>query len=195
MTAARWTAARWTAALSLAAVWVVVLGAVAPAVMAKAARAQPAAMARPAACLTPPVAGPIVVPYRQPSCPYCSGHRGVEYHPAPGAAVHAVAGGVVTFAGVVVGTRYVVIAHADGMLATYGLLASSPLRRGQWVAAETVVGASTARLYFGLRRDGAPVDPTPLLSGGRPRARLVPTDGAAPLRRPTRTCAAAAASR
>lgn len=168
----------------------VVLGAVAPPVMA-----QSSAGSRPAACLTPPVEGPIVVPYRQPACPYCSGHRGVEYHPAPGTAVRAAAGGVVTFAGVVVGTRYVVIAHADGVLATYGMLAASPVLRGQSVTVGAVVGTSTARLYFGLRRDGAPVDPTPLLSGGLPRARLVPTDGAAPLRRPTRTCAAAAASR
>lgn len=172
---------------------VVVLGALAP--QAHAARLQQTETARAAACLTPPVAGPIVVPYRQPACPYCSGHRGVEYRPALGTPVRAAAGGVVTFSGVVVGTRYLVIAHADGMLATYGMLASSPLRPGQGVAAGVVVGTSTARLYFGLRRDGAPVDPTPLLSAGVSRARLVPTDGAAPLRRPTRTCAAAAASR
>jgi murein DD-endopeptidase MepM/ murein hydrolase activator NlpD len=131
-------------------------------------------------CLTPPVPGPIVVPFRQPACSYCPGHRGVEYAPAPGTPVHAVAGGVVTFAGTVAGTLYVVLRQDDGLLATYGFLQAAAVRVGQRVAQGAVVGASSARLYFGWRRDGVPVDPTAALTGARARPWLVPTDGARP---------------
>ena len=131
-------------------------------------------------CITPPVPGPIVVPFRQPACPYCPGHRGVEYAPAPGTPVHAVASGVVTFAGNVAGTLYVVLRQDDGLLATYGFLQAAAVHSGQSVAAGGVVGFSSARLYFGWRRDGVPVDPTPALSGTRARPRLVPTNGARP---------------
>lgn len=131
-------------------------------------------------CVTPPVPGPIVVPFRQPACAYCPGHRGVEYAPPPGTPVRAVAPGVVTFSGQVARTRYVVVRQPDGLLATYGFLHTASVRAGQAVAAGTVVGLSTARLYFGWRRDGVPVDPTPALTGRRGPPRLVPTNGARP---------------
>ena len=131
-------------------------------------------------CVTPPVPGPIVVPFRQPACTYCPGHRGVEYAPAPGTPVRAVAPGAVTFAGKVAGTLYVVVRQPDGLLATYGFLQAATVRAGQSVTGGTVVGLSSARLYFGWRRDGVPVDPTPALTGSRARPRLVPTNGARP---------------
>lgn len=131
-------------------------------------------------CVAPPVPGPIVVPFRQPACEYCPGHRGVEYRPPVGTPVHAVAPGVVTFAGKVVGTLYVVVRQPDGLLATYGFLQATTVRAGQSVAAGTVVGFSTSRLYFGWRRNGVPVDPTPALTGPRGRPRLVPSNGATP---------------
>lgn len=139
--------------------------------------------------------GPIVVAYRQPACPYCSGHRGVEYHPPVGTPVTAVVGGVVTFSGLVAGVRYVVLAQGDGLLATYGLLQASALRRGHWVASGALVGLSTGRLYFGWRRDGQPVDPTGAFAGTGPPPRLVPSNGARPRPAPSRACAVAAPGR
>lgn len=144
-------------------------------------------------CYSPPVAAPIVVPYVQPPCPYCAGHRGVEYELGAGTPVKAVAAGTVTFAGAVVGIRYVVVLQPDGRRATYGMLATTPLTRGAVVAGGQVVGTSGARLYFGLREDVAdqpPVDPTSLLGRFVGVPRLVPADGATP--RPARPHACSA---
>ena len=58
---------------------------------------------------------------------------------------------MVTFSGVVAGTRYLVVLQADGLRATYGLLSESPLSGGDVVVAGAVVGSSTTGLYFGLR--------------------------------------------
>ena len=137
------------------------------------------------ACYLPPVAAQISVPYVQPACSYCPGHRGVEYALAPGTNVHVVAPGVVTFSGMVAGTRYVVILQTDGSRATYGMLQLSIVSRGDVVTGGQVTGHSGPRLYFGLR-DAAndPVDPTPLLGVLVGRARLVPPDGGSQRRAP-----------
>ena len=133
------------------------------------------------ACYPPPVAAPIAEPYVQPACEYCPGHRGVEYHLPAGSPVAAVADGTVTFAGVVAGTRYVVVLQANGWKATYGMLAMTSLSRGDVVRRGQEVGRTGERLYFGFR-DAAdqPVDPTPLLGQLVGRARLVPADGRPP---------------
>lgn len=138
-----------------------------------------AALAAP--CYLPPVSAPIAVPYQQPSCPFCPGQRGVRYSLPVGTPVVAAASGLVTFAGSVAGTRYLVVLHTDGLRATYGSLVSHSLGAGQVVAQGAVVGFSGEQLYFGLRTAaGAPVDPTPLLGRVLRRARLVPADGSAP---------------
>jgi murein DD-endopeptidase MepM/ murein hydrolase activator NlpD len=140
-----------------------------------------AAMLSISPCWSPPVEAPVVDPYRAPACTYCPGNRGIEYGPAPGQPVKAVAGGRVTFAGVVVATRYVVIDHEDGLRATYGRLATMAVVRGQAVAAGDRIGTTTTGLYFGLRRgtppNDTPVDPTAMLGVRRYPARLVPADG------------------
>jgi len=129
-------------------------------------------------CYLPPVAAPIVVPFEAPACPFCPGQRGLEYELSPGTPVRAAAPGVVTFAGVVVGVRYVVVRHDDSNSATYGMLRRSELAAGDRVAAGAVVGSASDRLYFGLKRpDGEPLDPTGLLAVATRRARLIPTDG------------------
>ena len=136
----------------------------------------------PAACYVPPVDAPIVDPFREPACAQCAGNRGLEYATAPGTPVRAVAGGIVSFSGVVAGTRYVVVDHAAGGLrATYGDLAVSALAVGDVVAAGAVVGrVGDHGLHFGLRRGETYVDPAPLLGRLVERPRLVPTDGTAP---------------
>lgn len=138
-----------------------------------------------AACYPPPVAAQVSVPYVQPACSYCPGHKGVEYGLASGTDVRAVAPGVVTFSGVVAGTRYVVVLQADGLRATYGMLQTSLVSRGDVIASGQVVGHSGPKLYFGLRNAANdPVDPTPLLGRLAGRARLVPSDGGSQRRAP-----------
>ena len=84
----------------------------------------------PAACYVPPVDAPIVDPFREPACAQCAGNRGLEYATAPGTPVRAVAGGIVSFSGVVAGTRYVVVDQPDGYRTTYGRLAAATARTG-----------------------------------------------------------------
>jgi hypothetical protein len=136
-------------------------------------------------CMPPPVAAPVAVPFRAPSCPFCAGHRGVGFEVRPGTSVQAVADGTVTFAGGVAGVRYVVVQHLDGRRATYGLLREVAVRAGRQVRAGEMVGRSTAMLYFGLRdADDEYIDPTPLLGRWLVRPRLVPVDGTAARRAP-----------
>lgn len=143
--------------------------------------ALPAATAR--ACLVPPVSASISARFVEPSCPFCAGQRGLEFAGTSGATVRAAAGGTVTFSGVVVDTRYVVVRHADGLLATYGGLRSASLSAGDRVAAGAAVGIAGPTLYFGLRRESASpgpatyLDPEPLLGTLVVPPYLVPTDG------------------
>ena len=148
-------------------------------------------------CWAPPVHGPVVEPYRPPACTYCAGHRGLTFAPVPGAEVTAVDGGVVRFAGQVAGIRWVVVRHADGRLASYGRLVVVSVVAGQHVSAGQALGLAGARLYFGLRADGLPLDPTPLLGRWRSPPRLVPTDGSPrrPGPTPRLTCAAGGSGR
>ena len=130
------------------------------------------------ACYPPPVAAPIAVPYVQPACSFCPGHRGVEYQFAANTPVRAVSAGTVTFSGVVAGTRYLVVLQPDGMRATYGMLAAATPIKGDPVLAGQVVGLSSTRLYFGFRdASNAPIDPTSMLGRLVGRPRLVPLDG------------------
>jgi murein DD-endopeptidase MepM/ murein hydrolase activator NlpD len=136
-----------------------------------------------AVCLLPPVEAPIARPFSAPACRWCAGHRGITYAVGVGTPVRAAAAGTVTFSGIVVGVRYVVVRHADGLLATYGGLSSSPLHIGDRVASGTIVGRSGGELYFGLRTGpDTYIDPQPLLGELVVPPYLVPTDGT--LRRP-----------
>ncbi|MCU1399583.1 MAG: peptidase family protein [Acidimicrobiales bacterium] len=149
------------------------------------------------ACYVPPVSSPITKPFVAPACTYCPGHRGVEYGTMSGTRVHAVAPGVVTFAGVVAGVRYVVVLQPDGIAATYGDLGSSALVDGAAVAVGQTVGTSTDGLYFGLRRGDVYLDPADYLGVVHHRPRLVPSSGR-PGRPPTplpATCPAAGTAR
>ncbi len=139
-------------------------------------------------CYLPPVVAPIAVPFEAPACDYCPGQRGIEYHVVPGTRVHAASAGTVTFNGVVAGTRYVVVLHADGLRATYGQLASSRVDRSDAVIAGEMIATSSNVLYFGLRNaDDDPLDPASYLATVARRARLVPVNGS-PARPPvTRT--------
>ncbi|HEY7628429.1 MAG TPA: M23 family metallopeptidase [Ilumatobacteraceae bacterium] len=147
------------------------------------------------ACYLPPVASPVVDPFRAPACAYCPGNRGLEYRPVPGSAVVAASAGTVTFSGVVAGVRYLVIAQHDGRVATYGYLAAATVGPGAAVRAGAQVGVSTARFYFGLREGQRYIDPMPYLGKKRYRPRLIPTDGSLPRRAPPPIISCASAGR
>jgi murein DD-endopeptidase MepM/ murein hydrolase activator NlpD len=141
-------------------------------------------------CLVPPVRAPVSEPFAMPPCRFCPGRRGMEFDTRAGDPVVAAAAGTVTFAGVVVGTRYLVVQHPDRTRATYGGLAAvaDGLDPGAVVLAGSRVGTAGGPLYFGLRDDDpeeTPIDPTPLLGIWRYRSRLLPTDGSAPRPVPT----------
>jgi len=126
----------------------------------------------------PPVDGPIIDHFRPPACSWCPGNRGIDYAVAPGTPVHASAPGVVTFAGAIGHQRFVTVLHADGLRTSYAFLATIEVHAGQAVAQDDVVGTSGGAVHFGVRRGAVYLDPELLLAGGRPVARLVPTDGA-----------------
>ena len=128
-------------------------------------------------CYTPPISAAVVDGFREPSCPYCAGNRGLEYEPPPGTTVRAAAGGVVEFSGLVVRVRYVVVRQHDGMRASYGYLATTPLRQGDIVASGERIGTTTARFFFGLRDGDRYVDPAPRIGRLVGSPRLVPFDG------------------
>jgi len=110
-------------------------------------------------------------------CPCCAGNRGIEYAVSGRAVVRAVASGVVTFSGVVAGTRYIVVDIGAGRRLTYGRLASASVRRGDRVVTRSPIGTVVGTLFFGLRVHGSYADPTPFLGVLVGRPRLIPTDG------------------
>jgi murein DD-endopeptidase MepM/ murein hydrolase activator NlpD len=147
-------------------------------VAALAAGGVPVAHGEPSRCLEPPVPAAIAERFREPACPYCAGRRGVTFATRLGDPVRAVAAGSVTFSGVVAGTPYLVVAHDDGLLATYGRIDRTWLRVGQRVRAGQLVAiAGRMPLYVGLREAGRYIDPEPLLGTRRFPVRLVPTTG------------------
>jgi murein DD-endopeptidase MepM/ murein hydrolase activator NlpD len=143
-------------------------------------------------CYLPPIASPVVDPFRAPACTFCPGNRGLEYTPAAGTPVIAAAAGVVTFSGLVAGVRYVVVAQSDGRTATYGRLAVARVVVGAMVHPSEVVGTTTDRFFFGLREGDRYIDPAPFLGRLHYRPRLIPVDGSAsrPAPPPTMHCAA-----
>jgi len=93
--------------------------------------------------------------------------------------VRAPADGVVAFSGSVAGRGILTIDHGGGLITTLepvesALEPGTPVRRGEDVAALAVGGhALPGTLHFGVRSDGAYVNPM-LLLGGVPRAVLLP---------------------
>ena len=134
-----------------------------------------AASARP--CWGHPVAAPVLDPFRVPACTWCPGNRGIEYDTVAGDRVRSVATGVVTFSGIVVGRRFVVVDVGGGYRVTFGDLHATALRRGDPVLAGTTIGVAGDTLHLGVREGERYVDPAPLLGRLVARARLVPTDG------------------
>jgi murein DD-endopeptidase MepM/ murein hydrolase activator NlpD len=144
----------------------------------------PPAWAAVVPCLAPPVAGEVTDPFREPTCPYCAGNRGLEYLTSPGAPVGAAAAGRVTFAGRVAGVTYVVLEHSGGLRTTYGRLAGAVVQVGEVLGRGDRLGTTAAATFFGVRDGEIYLDPAPYLGVVVPRPQLVPLNGRN--RRPTR---------
>ena len=131
-----------------------------------------------------PISLPIKLPinlvvidqFRAPSCKWCSGNRGIEYRTEPGSIVTAATGGIVSFVGMVAGTRYVVVKTNDKLLVTHGRLQSVSVKSGAVIAVGQTIGRAGESLYIGVRVNGQYTDPRQcagLGSVGKPRAVLV----------------------
>ena len=117
--------------------------------------------------------------YAAPAHAYGAGHRGIDLAATIGEAAVAPADGTVAYAGDVAGRGVVTIDHGDGWVTTFEPV-SSPLPPGSIVGAGDPVArvatgghAPIGTLHFGVRRDGAYINPM-LLLGGVPRAVLLP---------------------
>ncbi len=119
---------------------------------------------------TRPVPGALVRPYIAPLSRYGAGHRGVDFAAEPGTPVHAAGPGTVVFAGIVAGTRHVVIRHDNGWRTSYSYLAAVRVRAGQRVREGAIVGTTGGRgwnhdghvLHLALRIGDRYVDPMQL---------------------------------
>lgn len=131
-------------------------------------------------CWRPPVEAPVGDPFRRPACRWCPGNRGLEYSTFVGAPVSAVATGRVTYAGVVAGTGYVVVRHADGVRVTYGNVDADRVAQGDIVVGGMQIGAASGRFHFGVRVGDRYVDPAPLIGRWVFTPRLIPNDGSLP---------------
>jgi hypothetical protein len=155
-------------------------------------------------CLQPPVSGRVVAPYVAPACPYCPGHRTIDFASTLGEAVLSPVAGTVTFYGFVGGRLYITIdprdstTFAPGMVVTVGGLLlddvsaegpnprrGDPVRRGERVgdAGGWPITLSVRRTSPGVENGpeknwvGQYLDPGPMLGRWRVSARLVPRSG------------------
>lgn len=120
----------------------------------------------------PPVDAPVLDPFRAPSGPYAAGNRGIDYATAHGAPVRAIGAGVVVFAGVIAGARFVTMAHPDGLRSSYSWLDSVGVVTGQRLGQGDVVGRASSHIQLGVRRGRVYLDPATLFRARR-RAHLV----------------------
>lgn len=144
----------------------------------------------------PPVDAPVDDPFRAPTSPYGPGNRGIDYATVPGTPVRTVAPGIVVFAGVVAGVRYVTVLHADGLRSSYGALQTISVVEGDVLNAGDEVGRSGENLHLGVRRGDEYLDPETLFALASPEVRLIPVrdfDGSNPeaARRPVGVALAA----
>ena len=128
-------------------------------------------------CWRPPVTAPVTDPFREPSCAWCPGNRGIEYGTSGGATVRSVATGRVAYAGRIAGTVYVVVRHGDGRRITYGNLARESFDTGDLVIRGQLIGRTAGRFHLGVREGARYVDPAPFIGRLVHRPRLIPSDG------------------
>jgi murein DD-endopeptidase MepM/ murein hydrolase activator NlpD len=121
-----------------------------------------------------PVQGPVIRPFQAPAGPYGAGHRGIDIAVPAGTPVRAAGDGLVAFAGLVAGERFVSVDHPDGVRTTYSWLGGIDVVTGTPVARSGLLGrtgqghpgAAPPHLHFGARYAGSYLDPMVLLLSG-----------------------------
>lgn len=117
----------------------------------------------------------LAAPFDAPDERWGPGHRGIDLRTAKGAAVTAVADGVVTHRGRVAGRGTVSITHASGIRSTYEPVESS-LSVGDRVTRGEVIGrvgpeaghcAPRSCLHLGAKRGPDYLDPLPFFGARR----------------------------
>jgi murein DD-endopeptidase MepM/ murein hydrolase activator NlpD len=129
--------------------------------------------------------GVVLRGFEPPTSAFGPGHRGVDLDARPGDVVRASADGTVTFVGTVDRTRWVSIAHGDGVVTSYGPIDEPTVRSGRAVARGDAIGRLAAGphgngergLHWGARRDGRYIDPLSLVGDALPRPSLVDVGG------------------
>jgi len=119
-----------------------------------------------------PVVGPVIRGFDPPSTPFGAGHRGIDIAVAVGTPVRAPAPGVVAFAGAVAGHLFVTVDHGGGLSSTYSWVSAILVRNGDAVSRGSTLaltgtghpGVEPPHLHFGVRQDGAYVDPLAFLA-------------------------------
>ncbi len=134
---------------------------------------------RPPGWVWPFAAVRVVRPFVAPPHDYGAGHRGIDVAGEVGAPVRTPAAGTVAYVGDIAGRGILTIDHGGGLVTTFepvdsGLAVGAAVSRGDEVARLALGGhAEPSSLHFGVRRDGAYINPM-LLLDGVPRAVLLP---------------------
>ena len=130
---------------------------------------------------------------RRPAVPVVRRPSGHHLRRRAGTPVRAAAAGTVTFSGVVVDVRYVVVRHADGLLATYGGLSSTASAAAATRSSPgRSSGAAEASCTSGCAPGRTPTSTRSRCSASWScRRTSCPTDGTPVARRPSRCCDAA----
>ncbi|MFE5408698.1 murein hydrolase activator EnvC family protein [Microbacterium sp. NPDC056569] len=121
----------------------------------------------------------LVRPFVAPAHEYGPGHRGVDLMPMGDGVVQAPAAGVVAFSGQVAGRGVITVDHGDGLVSTLEpvdavVAAGTPVDAAATLGTVAAGGHSApGAVHFGVRLDGAYINPLVLL-GGVPRAVLLP---------------------
>lgn len=134
--------------------------------------AQPAAAQRADGAWVWPVRGPVINAFEPPETPFGSGHRGIDIAVAVATIVVAPEPGVVAFSGKVGGQLFVTLDHGGGLTSTYSWLSETLVRRGDLVPRGASIarsgrghaGTDVPHLHFGVRLDGAYLDPMDFLA-------------------------------
>ena len=119
-----------------------------------------------------PLLGPVMRAFDPPASTYGAGHRGIDIVAPVGTLVVAAAAGSVTFAGHVGGHLFVTVTHPGGLASTYSWVSALVVHKGDRVIAGQPIARSgsghpgdiLAHLHFGVKLDGAYVDPLQYLS-------------------------------
>lgn len=119
-----------------------------------------------------PVVGPVIRDFDPPTDPYGSGHRGIDVAAAAGTPILAPEAGTVSFAGKVGGELFITLDHGGGLQSTYSWISATLVHKGDVVARGSQIGLTgqghpgslVPHLHFGVKLDGAYVDPMDYLS-------------------------------